>query len=262
MSLPKIGTIDIETAPIEGRTWGLFDQTIGLNQIVQEWAILSFCFIPLHGTAKDVVYVDTSNKEDPREDYELCAKLWEILHEYDMLIAQNGKRFDMKKIRARLILHGFPPPSPTRVIDTMLMARQVAAFTSNKLEWLSEWLTNTKKSTHDQFPGFMLWAECLAGNPRAWAAMKKYNIRDVISTAKVYLRLRPWISGHPNVVAYSEDTTPACPVCASKKLVENGFTYTNVSKYQRYQCGGCGAWSRSRYTLNSLAKRRSLLTNA
>lgn len=197
MSVPKIGTIDIETAPIEGRTWGLFDQTIGLNQIVQEWAILSFCFIPLRGRAKDVIYVDTSNKEDPRNDYELCAKLWEILHEYDMLITQNGKRFDLKKIRARLILHGFPPPSPVRVIDTLLMARQVAAFTSNKLEWLSEWLTNTKKSAHNQFPGFLLWSECLAGNPRAWAAMKKYNIRDVISTAKVYLRLRPWISGHP-----------------------------------------------------------------
>lgn len=262
MSGPKIGTVDIETAPVEGRVWGLFDQNIGLNQIVKEWAIISFVFKPLGAPRKDAEYLDTSAKADPRDDYELCARLWEILHEYDILIAQNGKRFDMKKIRARLIMHGFPPHSPVRVIDTLLMARQVAAFTSNKLEWLAEWLTDMQKSKHKEFPGFELWDQCLAGNPRAWAAMRKYNIPDVIGCEKVYLKLRPWMNGHPNVAVYTEDEKMACPVCGSHKLKPDGFTYTNISKYQRYQCGGCLAWSRSRYTLNTLAKRKALLTNA
>jgi hypothetical protein len=262
MTGPKIGGIDIETAPIEGRTWGLFDQNIGLNQITKEWAIISFCFRPLHGTRKDIVYMDTSDKKDPRDDYELCGKLWEILHDYDILIAQNGKRFDMRKIRARLIMHGFPPHSPVKIEDTMLMARQVAAFTSNKLEWLAEWLSKAKKSKHNEFPGFELWAGCLAGNPKAWAAMKKYNIADVPSMLQVYMKLRPWVKGHTNVAVYTDDERMACPVCGSHKLTQDGYAYTNVGQYLRYVCGGkgCGAWSRSRHTVNSLAKRKALLS--
>ncbi len=263
MTGPKIGLIDIETAPIEGRVWGLFDQNIGLNQITTEWAILSFCYKPLGGGKRSIEYLDTSGKEDPRDDYELCGRLWEILHEHDILIAQNGKRFDMRKIRARLIMHGFPPPSPCKIEDTMLMARQVAAFTSNKLEWLTTYLSKQQKSKHKEFPGFELWSECLAGNPKAWAAMKKYNIPDVTTMEDVYLKLRPWVRGHTNVAVYTDDERLACPVCGGHKLVEDGFSYTNVGKYQRYKCAGpkCGAWSRSRHTLNTLAKRKALLSN-
>lgn len=260
MTGPKIGLIDIETAPVGAHVWGLFDQTVGLNQITQEWAIISFCFKPLGAKRRELVYMDNSGQADPRDDYQLCGKLWEIMHEYDVLIAQNGKRFDMRKIRARLIMHGFPPPSPVKIEDTMLMARQVAAFTSNKLEWLSTYLSKLQKSKHKEFPGFELWAECLAGNPKAWRAMRRYNIPDVLSMEQVYLRLRPWVQGGVNVAVYADGENLACPVCGSHKIVADGYSYTNVGKYQRYHCGGCGAWSRGRYTLNSLAKRKALLT--
>lgn len=261
MSGPRIGLIDIETAPIEAHVWGLFDQNVGLNQIKAEWAVLSFCYMPLNGSKKDIEYADNSERADPRDDYLLCARLWEILHENDFLIAQNGKRFDLRKIRARLIMHGFPPPSPVKVIDTMLMARSVAAFTSNKLEWLSTYLADQQKSKHKDFPGFELWKECLAGNPKAWRSMKRYNIPDVTSMRDVYLRLRPWVSNHPNLAVYTDDNTLACPVCGSPDVEESGFTFTNVGKYQRYLCSGCGAWSRSRYTLNSKEKRKALLAS-
>ena len=257
---PKIGLIDIETAPIEGRVWGLFDQNVGLNQITQEWAILSFAFKELHAPKKSIIYMDTFDKEDKRDDLEVCAKLWELIHEYDIFIAQNGKRFDKRKIYARLIMHGFPPPSPVKIEDTMLMARQVAAFTSNKLEWLTTYLTKISKSKHKEFPGFELWSEYLAGNPRARAAMKKYNIPDITSMEELYLRLRPWVRGHSNVAVYTDDEHLACPVCGSHKVEEDGFMFTNVGKYPRYHCNGCGAWSRGRRTVNSLSKRKSLLT--
>lgn len=264
MTGPKIGLIDIETAPLEARVWGLFDQNIGLNQKTAEWSVLSFCFIPLRDKLRmaDILYMDTSDKEDPRDDYSLCAVLWQIMHEYDVLIAQNGKRFDLRKMRARLIMHGFPPPSPVKVEDTMLMARSVAAFTSNKLEWLAEFLSSVKKSKHKEFPGFELWAECLAGNPKAWLAMKKYNIPDVVSMREVYLKLRPWVRTHTNVAVYTDSIDPACPVCGSENLKQDGYSYTNTGKYNRFHCQGCGAWSRDRFAINSRAKRKSLLAAA
>lgn len=256
---PKIGLIDIETAPLEGYVWGLFDQNVGLNQIKREWSILSFCFKELGAPRKSLEYLDTQGA--PLDDSLILKRLWEILHEYDILIAQNGKRFDLRKIKARLILEEFKPPSPVKIADTMLMARQVAAFTSNKLEWLSQYLSPIAKSKHKDFPGFELWSECLKDNPKAWAAMRKYNIPDVLSMEHVYLRLRPWVAGHTNVAVYTDAEHLACPTCGSDKLKQDGHSYTQIGKYLRYQCGNCGAWSRNRYTINTTSKRKVLLTS-
>lgn len=256
---PKIGLIDIETAPIEGYVWGLFDQNVGLNQIKTEWTLLSFCFKPLYGGKNTIVYKDNSKAANPRDDLQLLKDLWVILDTYDFLIAQNGKRFDMRKIRARMIMENFPVPSPCKVIDTMLMARQVAAFTSNKLEWLADKLSPEKKSRHKKFPGFELWSECLKGNPAAWKEMRAYNIPDVTSMEHVYLRLRPWVEGHPNVAVYTDSTELACNRCGSTDMVKRGYAYTQVGQYHRYRCGGCGGWSKSRYTLNSTDKRKALV---
>lgn len=257
MSGPKIGLIDIETAPIEGNVWGLFDQNVGLNQIKTEWSILSYTYKQLGAGKRDFVYTDTQG--DPRNDKDICSELWHILHDNDFLIAQNGKRFDSRKIRARLIMHGFTPPAPVQVIDTMLMAREVAAFTSNKLEWLTTYLSNVQKSKHKDFPGFELWSECLADNPKAWASMRKYNIVDVLSMEDVYNRLRPWVRNHPNVATFYEDDVMRCRVCGSDNLKQDGFSYTNISKFNRYQCNCCGAWSKDRFTINTRAKRKTLL---
>lgn len=259
MTGPKLGLIDIETAPLDANVWGLFDQTVGLNQIRTEWSILSYTLKPLGGPRSSIVYSDTSGS--PRDDSAIAAELWHIMNDYDFLIAQNGKRFDMRKIRARLIMHDFPPHSPVTCIDTMLMARQVAAFTSNKLEWLSTYLSKVKKRNHKDFPGFELWTQCLEDNPKAWRSMRLYNIDDVLSMEEVYLRLRPWVSGHPNLAIYSEESVLACPRCASTDVVQDGFKYTNVSKYKRYRCNSCGGWSHDRYTVNTKSKRKSLLAS-
>ena len=261
MTQAKIGLLDIETAPLIANVWGLFDQNVGLNQIDTEWAILSYCFKPLGGGKKSIVYRDNRDSENPRDDHEILTELWHILNDYDFIIAQNGKRFDSRKIQARLILAGFVPPKPYVVIDTMLMARQVAAFTSNKLEWLSDKLSPTKKESHEDFPGFELWRECLKGNPKAWAAMKRYNIQDVVSMEHVYLALRPWYKGHPNVHIHAETDTPGCPKCGSENVTQEGFTFTTAGKYERFVCGDCGGWSRGRYTRNTKETRYAQLSN-
>jgi DNA-directed RNA polymerase subunit RPC12/RpoP len=148
------------------------------------------------------------------------------------------------------------------VIDTLLIAKEVAKFTSNKLAWLSEYLTDTPKDEHNEFPGMALWTECLKGNKRAWAVMKKYNCIDVPATEKLYLRLRPYMIGHPNVAAYYTDDKVRCPRCASTKLVKlDKPAFTQSGQYTRYQCSDCGGFARSRYTENSKAKRLSLLAN-
>jgi RNase_H superfamily len=236
--LLKVGTIDIETAPLGAQVWGLRDQNVSLNQISREWSILSYCVKPfLKGP---IVYKDTSHKKDPRDDSDLCESLWDVLHEYDVLIAQNGLRFDLKKIRARLLMYGYRPPSPCRVEDTLRMSRQVASFTSHKLEWLSKYLTGNKKSSHAKFPGQELWTQCLAGNRQAWSEMRKYNIQDVRATEELYVRLKPWTTGG---VSYAR-RDGSCRSCGEGDLQEDGLHGGPVNLYIRYHCPSCGAWSR------------------
>ena len=260
---PRILLIDIETAPILGYVWSLWKQNVGLNQIKEEWYILSYCAKWLH--EPEIMYRDV--RENPHSDESLMEPLWKLLDEADIIIGQNGKAFDMPKIQARLIMAGHMPPRPYKVIDTLIMAKQQFRFTSNKLEWMtgeSAGLTTLKKNQHSKFPGFTLWAECLKGNPEAWDEMKEYNIPDVTSMEELYLKLRPWYVGHPNLAAYVESTEVLCPKCLSpdiKQHHETPFTFTQTGKYEMYHCNSCGGFSRGRYTRNSTLKRKSLLSN-
>ena len=91
--------------------------------------------------------------------------------------------------------------------------------------------------------------------------MRKYNVQDIVATEALYLKLRPWIEGHPNVAQYYDDDERRCPKCGSTALSDAGDVHTQVSTYTRYHCGGCGGFSRSRFTKNSKEKRKSLLVN-
>lgn len=258
---PRILFLDIETAPLQSYHWGLWQQDIGLEQIGTEWSILSFAAKWLG--EKKVHQGDTSRRGylHVRDDRALLGEIWKLLDEADIVVAQNGKKFDVPKINARLLFAGFKPYSPIKIVDTLLVAKKHFEFTSNKLAWLSKHLSRAPKLEHREFPGFALWSECLKGNPRAWRVMRRYNIRDVHSLEDVYLALRPWIEGHPNVAAYTDAHDPACPKCGSTSVVKWGNAFTQTGKYQRYRCSDCGGFSRSRYTLNAPAKRRSLLSN-
>lgn len=259
---PKIYTLDIETSPIVSFHWGLFDQNISPEHIVEEWSILSFSAKKLGD--REIVYHDTGGRgaKRVRDDKALLAKIWKVLDDADIIVVQNGKKFDFKKINARLVEHGFAPPSPYKVVDTYLVAKKHFAFTSGRLVWLSKHLApETQKSSHKRFPGFELWQECLKDNPAAWAEMRRYNCRDTVATERVYLKLRPWIEGHPNVAAYMSVEQIACPKCGGVDVQMRGHSLTQTGEYHRYQCKTCGGWARSRYTLNTMSKRRRLLSN-
>ena len=254
----KIVVLDIETSPLESYTWGLLDQNIGLDMIKTEWSILSFA--AKWADKPGVLYADTGGRgaATVRDDKVLMEPLWNILDGADIVVSQNGISFDMKKINTRLAIHGFGPYSPVRHVDTLRVSRKHFGNTSNKLAWLSKHMVpNTVKSTHKKFPGFELWRQCLLDNPAAWAEMKKYNIQDVMATEALWLKLRPWIVGHPDMSAPNASGA-VCPKCSSTKLHSKGFIVTRTGKYQQRQCQACGGWSRSNENLRDSNQRKSL----
>jgi len=251
---PKILFIDIELKPILAQVWALWDQNVGLNQIQEDWSILSFC--AKWKGSDDVIYMDLEGQEDFEDDSKLLPHLWSLLNEADIVVGQNSKRFDVKKINARLVLNGFPKPSSFRQIDTLLIAKSQFGFTSNKLAYMTDNLcTKYKKLEHGKFAGHLLWAECMKGNPEAWREMREYNIADVLSLEELYDILSSWDSTLPNFDVYVDE------VLDMSEWEKDGFHYTNLGKFQRYRNKVTGVQRRSRVNLLSKEKRASLLSN-
>ena len=101
----------------------------------------------------------------------------------------------------------------------------------------------------------------MAGNEEAWAEMKAYNIQDIVTLEEVYLKMRPYIKSHPNVLTTGKTDRIGCASCGSENIVPDGFSTTNVSKFNRFKCSDCGSFSRSRTNVLSKEVRENLLTS-
>lgn len=237
---PKILFCDIETSPIEAYVWGLFDQTIGLNQIKADWSILSWA--AKWQDEKRILYQDVRGQKNIRDDKRICKGIHKLLDEADIVVWQNGKKFDHGKLNARFKLNGLKPPSDYRQIDTKEIAARSFKFTSNKLEYLSANVNKKHtKSHHKKFPGFEMWAECLKGNLAAFKEMEKYNKADILALEELYNELQAWQKVRIDFNVYDpERITNKCN-CGSSNFVRWGWRYTNAGKYQRYKCQDCGA---------------------
>ena len=240
--MSKIILVDIETAPNLAYVWGKYEQDV--IQFEKEWTMLSFSYKEL-GSKKTYSYAlcdFKGYKKGDLDDSKLVKKLWEVLDSADIVIAHNGDNFDIKRSNSRFIVHGLTPPKPYRSLDTLKVARQKFGFNSNKLDDLGNILGIGRKV---ETGGAKLWFGCMAGDQKSWNLMKKYNSNDVVLLEKVYLKMRPWMTTHPNVALLDENLN-CCPHCSSEKIQRRGFGYTKTSKYRRYQCMSCGAWSQGK----------------
>lgn len=242
---PKILIYDIETAPLLSSTWGIWQQDVPLNMIERDWFILSWA-AKWHGDPETkIMYMDQRNAKDIEDDKKILEGIWKLLNEADVVITQNGKSFDEKKLNARFILNGLKPPSPYEHIDTKRIASRKFAFTSNKLEYLTDKLCTKKKSKHKKFPGFELWKECLKGNKEAFKELERYNKMDVLSLEELYNKLQPWAK-EANYMHLYEDIVCSC---GNTKLIKYGTRTIKSGKYQMYLCNTCGSRYRGKENL-------------
>lgn len=251
---PRVLIYDIETAPLLGYCWSLWDNNIGLNQIHSDWHVLSWAAKFLG--EDDIYYQDQRDAKNVEDDKEILQGIWKLLDECDFVITQNGKKFDQKKLNARFVIHGMKPPSAYRHIDVLQIAKSQFGFTSNKLQYMTDTLcTKYKKSGHAKFSGFELWSECLKGNLEAFCEMEDYNILDILSLEELYLIISPWDAKLPNFDVYDDEPSN------NEEWVKEGFVYSNLGKYDRYRNTVTGQQRRGSVNLLSKIKRDSLLRN-
>ena len=191
----KILVIDIETRPNLAHVWGLWDQRVGLNQIVEVGTVICFA-AKWHKSSKVEFASDYHDGHDA-----MVKRAWTLLDDADAVVHYNGKAFDMKHLQREFLLAGLPPPSPWVDIDLLLTVRQQFKFASNKLDHIASELGIGTKMAHE---GFDLWRKCMADDKAAWGRMKRYNVQDVRLTETLYDRLMSWIKSTQTV----RSTTP------------------------------------------------------
>ena len=255
MSKPKILIYDIETAPMLGYVWSLWDNNVALNQLAKDWHVMSWAAKWLDDN--DVYYEDQRDAKNIENDKAILKPLHKMLTEADATVTHNGISFDAKKLNARFFKHGMPPIGKKIDIDTKRLASKKFGFTSNKLEYLTHNFCETKKLKRQKYAGFELWKECLAGNPEAWDEMADYNIADVLSLEELYLKMAPW-DERLNYQLFSDNENTSRCGHGTHNLVKKGFSFTGSGKYQKYQCKKCGKWSRDKTNLLEKSKRKSL----
>ena len=235
--------LDIETAPNKVYSWGLFNQNISINQIVESGYTL--CYAAKWLGEKKVMF-DSIHKSGADA---MVKSIYALLEEADAVIHYNGKKFDMPTLNKEFLLQGLTPPSPYKQIDLLSTARGQFRFTSNKLDYVCQQLGLGAKTHHT---GMQLWNDCMNGCDKAWRLMEKYNRNDVVIMEALYHKLLPWIVNHPHHGLYVDDDEPCCKGCGSGNLYKQGFAYTLISKFQQYSCKDCGRWMRGKKCLKGV----------
>jgi len=212
----------------------LWKQDIYPSQVIEPSSILCF-------TAKWLGEPEVEWRgRKPDGHKRMIRWAWKLLNEADAVVHYNGKRFDVPRLQREFLKLDMSPPAPFAQIDLLATARRKFSFDSNKLERVADELGIGRKEEHE---GFRLWIKCLDGDVNAWERMRRYNVKDVKLTERLYVeKLRPWISSHPSYGAHS-GTDDCCTKCGSTRLTRRGFSPKRTGRYQRYVCKDCRSWN-------------------
>ena len=231
----KILMLDLETSPITAHTWGLWKQDISIKQIVKATEVICF---GARWYGKNKTMFKSVHHHGKQE---MLQEAWNLINEADAVVGWNSASFDMKHLRREFLLAGMTPPSLAKDIDLMRVVKKQFMFPSNKLDYVAQALGVGAKVKHS---GFDLWIKCMAGDNKAWAEMKKYQIQDVDLLIDLYEKLLPWIQAHPVVGLYS-GVEDGCANCGSTDLREEGEYVGQTGVYTQYVCEDCGKWNKA-----------------
>jgi DNA polymerase elongation subunit (family B)/predicted RNA-binding Zn-ribbon protein involved in translation (DUF1610 family) len=249
----KILLLDIETAPNLVHVWGLWQQNVGINQIMDSGYVMSWA---AKWVGEPNIYFESLKTTSKRR---MVKKIHTLLEQADVVVHYNGTKFDIPTLNQEFVMQGLHPPSPFKQVDLLSVVKSRFRFPSNKLEYVVKALkvgTKLKNSGHE------LWVRCMAGEAEAWEEMREYNIHDTVLLEGLFNKLRPWIKSIPNHSLYDSVGGFSCPVCTSTHLQRRGYTRTAVSKFARFQCQDCGSWSRSGVNEVTTEERKTLLRPA
>jgi len=255
--MPSILILDIETAPAIAAVWGFWKQNVHMDSVQSDWFCISWAAKWL-GEKEVMGDVLTPREAIKQDDRRIMKSIYDLINKADIVIAHNADKFDIPRLKLRFLVHGFQPPHPFQVIDTLKVWKREFGSLSNKLDYLNAVVLNLERKV--ETGGMQLWNDCMNGDYVALDHMLEYNKNDVAILEQNYLKIRPWIHSHPNMSLYQRET--ACPNCGSNDIEEqkNVYYFTSVSRFQVYRCNNCGNPFHSRFNANTKEQKKKIVS--
>lgn len=224
---------DIETSPMIVYSWRVgWKLTIPTDNIIEDWKIICISY---KWEDEDKVHTLSWKKKC---DKQLLIDFIKIANQADELIAHNGDRFDIKKIRTRCVYHRIPMFPNYRTLDTLKKAKSGFNFNSNRLDYIAKFLGVGAKLEHE---GFDMWVKCMQGDEEALKNMIEYCEMDIIVLEDVWFVLQNYIKNNTHAGTHNGKLKASCPTCGSEdvSLLKNNFTAAGTIKRQ-LECNPCG----------------------
>ena len=247
----RVLTIDIECSPSVAHVWGLWDQNVAINQIVEDGRMICFA-AKWYGDEQTLFY--SENGKDGHEGMVRAA--WELLNAADIVVTYNGISYDVKHLNREFVMLGLPPVERFKHVDLLRVVKKHFKFPSNKLDYVAQRLGIGHKVVHE---GHGLWVSCMEGDTEAWQRMETYNRGDVTLTERLYDRLRPWCGVGMGVsLAVFHGGVLSCPACGGVERTSTGPVTVGVSRFDGYRCVQCGCVFRSQNRVGKPSASRLL----
>jgi len=253
---PVIGLFDVETLPLEGYAWQLWDVSFSPEQVKSGTGLLGWAGKFLNSSD---IYSDILTPKEAliRDDKRIAESCHEFMKQCDILVGHNLIDFDFRVANTYFLKYNLPPLKPI-LVDTLKIAKRNFRFDSNKMAWINKYLGIKQKIENEGFP---LWRRCSEGEQEALRTMQEYNEGDVLALEDLYYKLRPYIR-NINVALYSETDGNMCPTCGSLDIVNEGWYYTPAGQWISYRCPSCQCLSRGKDNKLPKYKRKQLLINS
>lgn len=233
---------DLETSPEEGYFWNRWGVNIAECQVKRYSHLLSSQWSFNDGD----VHSSCLTFDDIRGEDDLTAvvDIVQAINKADVIVTFNGKNFDLKYLKTRMMKHGLPPLKPVKHIDIFQIAKSQMRFPSKSMQNISKYLGYSILKHETKFE---LWERCLSEDKdvsdKAMLEMKEYAEQDIVVTRNLFKQFQGWSTGVNvgTIINHQqpENETLRCTKCGSDDIsvIEDGFAYTATSGFQLYRCG-------------------------
>lgn len=225
---------DIETSPEIVYTWRTgYKLNIPASNIIEDWKIIC---VSWSWNDEDVVHNLKWNSRK-RCDKSLVKKFIKVLNEADEIIAHNGDRFDIKKIRTRALVHRIPMRPRYKSFDTYKKAKHAFAMDSYSLNNIAKLLGVNTKINHE---GFAMWVKCMQGDKKTLEDMIKYCDMDIVVLKDVFREMQNYLINNVHTGVTAGRLKHSCPNCGSETatLLDNSVTAKGTIK-RIMECNSC-----------------------
>ena len=226
---------DIETSPLIAYTWRIgYNININYENVIEDFKVICISYKWENESKVKSLWWDNN-----LDDKQMLIDFIKIANTADEIVAHNGDRFDIKKVRTRCIYHRIPMFPKYRTLDTLKKAKGGFVFPDNKLNTIAKYLGVGAKLEHEGFP---MWVKCMQGDKKALKEMIEYCEMDIIVLEDVYLTMQNYIKPNTHAGVVNGNLKYSCPNCGNEHnltLLKNDVTEKGtISRVM--ECDSCG----------------------